>query len=203
MKHFLVCSVLLTTFSCSQVDESLRNDRLIRNAFSKSEIDDLERMLTFFETQICCAQDISSTSILECYKAFFARMDKDEELGIYNIDIPFDNQRSLYGQISDSTFNDLWKFGRTWKVDAPDTMKYMTFNFDGAYFKFLQSFGQENKHIMDYYDACKISGSISPSQSAKILKMSDLYDISDVKIRLFIAIHYLTLNDQYERLEKY
>ena len=203
MKQLLLLTFILTIVSCSRTDEKLRDNQTIKSVFDNKEIRDLEKILTFFEYQICKIENINSDNVLICYESFFIRMDKAEESGDIDIQVPFENQMELYDKIDTSTFNQLWTFNWSWKFGSPDSLKSITFNYEGKYVRFLESFGRENKIIKDYYDSFQAAGDISPNNVAKLLKMYKDYDIKDIRIRLLIAMHYLTMNDQYKRKEKY
>jgi hypothetical protein len=203
MKKIIVIGLLLIVSSCTKTSKSLGEDSMISSIFNSNEIEHLEKVLSFFEKEICYGENLNKDNALDCYESFFARMDKQEELGIFDIQIPFDNQLKLYEQIDSSTFNQLWTFSWTWRLNAPDSLKSIRFNPNGKYVDFLKTFGQENKLIGEYYTSYETAGDISPSMIMSILKMYKDYNLNDIRIRLFISIHYLTMNDQYERKEKY
>jgi hypothetical protein len=203
MKQLLILTFILTLISCSRTDEKLGDNQTVKSIFDNNEIQDLEKILTFFEHQICKTENIPSDNALICYESFFSRMDKAEESGDIDIQIPFENQIELYNQIDTSTFNQLWTFNWSWKFGAPDSLKSITFNYEGKYVRFLESFGKENKIIKDYYESFQAAGDISPNMVARLLKMYKEYDTKDIRIRLLVAMHYLTMNDQYKRKEKY
>jgi hypothetical protein len=69
--------------------------------------------------------------------------------------------------------------------------------------EFLKTFGEEDSVINNYYNSLDIAGDISPTMFADLAINYKNYNLKDPKIRLIIAIHYLTLNDKYERKEKY
>jgi hypothetical protein len=203
MKQLLILTFILTLISCSRTDEKLGDNQTVKSIFDNSEIQDLEKILTFFEHQICKTENISPDNALICYESFFSRMDKAEESGDIDIQIPFENQIELYNQIDTSTFNQLWTINWSWKFGALDSLKSITFNYKGKYARFLESFGTENKIIKDYYESFQAAGDISPNMVIRLLKMYKDYDTKDIRIRLLVAMHYLTMNDQYKRKEKY
>ena len=67
---------------------------------------------------------------------------------------------------------------------------------------FLKKAGKKDEFIKDYHEAVEAAGGPPPFLISGITKYRDLLDIEDTKVKFVIAIHYLTLNDQYKRKEK-
>ena len=66
----------------------------------------------------------------------------------------------------------------------------------------LSTLGKNNLIAKDYYTTTEMFGTITPSIVAEMIKEYKELDISDVRVRLMIALHYLTLNDEQKRHEK-
>ncbi len=206
-KYYSIIFIILTLVGCSDKQpKSLDTDPIVIQIFEDTEIRNLSKILQFFEEQICTNQQIDNEKISDCYKAYLKQLSKAVETGCIEINIPFEEQKKMYKAIDTSTFNQIWYIGKQRFPDSPKTFKYFTLYHNGKhvkYLKFLKAVGDKNEIIKDYYEALRSVGSISPTSVAHLLKSYQLYDVSDIKIRLIIAIHYLTLNDQYERKEKY
>ncbi len=82
-------------------------------------------------------------------------------------------------------------------------MKYLLLKHEGAFEIFLSNLAKENKGIEYYHTTLIKTGDITPSMVSNILINYKYYNIQQPEIRLIIAIHYLTLNDQYHRKEPY
>ena len=202
LKIILLSNSIL--FQCSPAFETkLASDSTITKIFSTTEIENLSKILDFFEGQICSIEKVEIANTLGCYSSFFERMQKGAEDGEIPIDISFDQQKILYQNIDRSTFDEIWGFNKMWRHISSDPLKSMGFNYDGKYVDFLGEYGKLNPIIYEYYDTYQQAGDISPSMVAGLVKNHQAYDISQVNIRLIIAIHYLTINDQYLRNEKY
>ncbi|MEN8123272.1 MAG: hypothetical protein ABFS35_23245 [Bacteroidota bacterium] len=130
-------------------------------------------------------------------------MKKNSDFGIFEIGIPFENQIQMYDRIDEITFQNIWTFNKSWKPDLPGTLKSIGIKYNSKYVDFLELFGKESEVVNNYYEDLMSCGDISPTMVADVLINHAQYDIQDERIRLLIAIHYLTLNDQYERKEKY
>ncbi len=194
---------LILAIGCSAATNDFKSDKTINKIFNKDEIKDLETLVNFFENQICLGQNIDTQNKQDCYERFFNHMVQCEKTGEVILNISFDEQKNIYNKISKSTFNQIWAFGKTWEYNSTDTLKYLYFNEKGKYIKFLKEFGQDNKFVKGYYDTFELIGDISPSMFAEIIMRYKEFDISDARFRLLLAIHYLTVNDDYERKEKY
>ncbi|HNP18666.1 MAG TPA: hypothetical protein PKL31_09550 [Fulvivirga sp.] len=192
-------------FGCSkQRPTSLAADTTIISIFSDTEIDDLSRILDFFESQICEIEGVDNVTSIVCYPSFFNRMKASMELGEFKTGISFDEQKELYSRIKPSSFNMIWRF--SWKIqsthNSKDTLKSIIWNYDGKYIDFLKEFSKDNDVVKNYFETYELVGDISPSMIAKLIAYHDIYNINDIRMRLLIAIHYLTLNDDIKRKEK-
>jgi hypothetical protein len=208
-KYFqlIVLFILIGFSSASQ--ENLKSNSTITTVFNESEIEDLTRILNFFEEHICSTQHVEISKLADCYQSFFERMEEAVETGDIELKIPFEEQLNLYKQINESTFNEIWVLGKTMRFNSSDpleysdTLKYLSIKYDGKYVKFLEELAIENNVLNFYHFSFKANGGISPSMIASLLTNYDIYNINDLRVRLVVAIHYLTMNDQFERNEKY
>ena len=64
--------------------------------------------------------------------------------------IDFKKQKELYKQISPSTFNKIWSFGKTTYPDSEVVYKSIGAVYNGAYQKFLNDIGKTNESINKY-----------------------------------------------------
>ena len=203
MKILYIIIAFFIFIGCSTInDDSFESNPTISNVFSKSEIKDLKTLMIYFNEQICVTQQIEITKISDCYQSFFKRMSQATSAGDINIKIPFDDQQNIYKKISKTTFEEIWDFGKSWKPNSSDTLKHIHFKYDGKYMRFLEELGKDDKMIKYYLEAFKSAGDMSPSMVSPLLMNYENYNIEDIRIRLFVAIHYLTLNDKIKRIEK-
>lgn len=204
-KIAIAYSVIGSLMSCLHSDriDTVVDNKMVQMVFDEREIQDLAKLLDFFESQVCTIYG-DSGNLFSCYQNFFVRMDSAGTTG--NIDplIDFDAQQELYMVISDSTFSTIWAFNKTWKLSTPsDTMRSITLNVKGKYIDFLKELAADENLVKMYLASFEDAGDISPHMIAHLLKRYNDYDIHDVRIRLLIAVHYLTLNDGFKRHEKF
>lgn len=201
MKKISQILVLIILVSCSNNNhQELKSSQIAKSVFTNNEIRDLKIIMDFFTEQI---SDSEYKNNGECYQRFFERMKNNSDSGIFEIKIPFENQTQMYEKISDTTFKNIWVLNKSWKRDSPHTLKHIGIKYDCKYVDFLELLGKEYEVVSNYYKGFMSCGDICPTMVADVLINYDQYDIQDERIRLLIAIHYLTLNDQYKRKEKY
>ncbi len=120
--------------------------------------------------------------------------------------INFDKQTKLYETLSPSIFSEVWSFNKSLKYnayDSFDTLKSISYARNGKYVEFLTQIGKDYPIVASYLQSFQNAGDLSPSMVAGFLRDYDQFDLSDPKIRLIVAVHYLTSNDQYLRHESF
>jgi len=182
----------------------LKSNKTISETFNASEINDLQIILDFFNGQICDSKNRSYNSLNQCYEKYCLEIREQQKIeNGFNSKIDFEQQLEMYKRLNSKSFDNIWQIDKSWNYKSSDTLQYLGLNYVGKYQNFLKKYGEENKVIFDYYDHFKAAGDISPSIIAGLIMNYELYDISDIRTKLVIAIHYLTLNDQNWRKEKY
>ena len=203
MRNIIFLFLLIFTISCtSSKQDNLLTDKMVKSIFDASEINDLQKIQQFFDHQIGLNKNSDEKTIHDKYEKFFNDVAETTVINNLSLPIDFDQQKEFYSQLSNTTFEDIWKFGSITRIDSTGGLKYIQLNRNGNYLSFLKKLGEQDKTIANYYKSLEIAGDISPSMVASLIKESDKYNIDDPKIRLVIAIHYLTLNDQWNRKER-
>lgn len=202
MKYLLIIGILLALTNCSVSQDILEDNKTFKQTFSKTEIQDLQLLFDFFNESIC--SDRETQDLTNCYQDFFTRMEKSEETGEIQLNISFDEQQKIYDEFSDSTFNEIWTLccWRVFRENPMDTFRMVYINLEGKYFEFLKKTGDNDKVINQYFQTLQTAGDLTPSLIAGLLVNHKYYNIEDIRVKLIVAIHYLTLNDQFNRLEK-
>lgn len=191
MRHLFSILILLIIFGCKSEKESLRDYPEIQKIFTQAEINDLRLILEFFDNTVCESENVNKRNLAECYEKYFQRLSKEAETGYTDYRISEKEVEELFNQIDNSTFNQIW-----WIIDNERTENILL-NTQGQYFQFLKAFGKTNPKAKNYHEYLIMVGDISPNIVADIFLNYRDYDIDDERIRLLLAIHYLTLNDRY------
>ena len=192
--------------SCtSSKSTELKSNKTISETFNKSEIKDLQIIFDFFNGQICDSKKLNTNSLNECYEKYCSEIREQQKTEYeFNPKVNFEQQLEIYKQIDKSTFNEIWYFQKSLPIrERKDTLKYISLNTRGKYIKFLEKYGEENKAIFEYFDSLKNAEDMSPVMFADLIMSYEKYETKDIRTKLFISIHYLTLNDQFYRKEKY
>jgi hypothetical protein len=207
MKHLLIIGFLICLAEYSAGQSRLSDNETIQESFTNTEIEDLQMLFDFFNESICTEEH--SDDLNTCYSDFFKRMEKSEDSGEFDLDIPFDRQKEVYRAFKDSTFYRIWSFRDRQEYDLRESIqpkgviKTVFFAHDDKYLDFVKSTAARYEIIDFYYDSILAEGGdIGPGLFASMLIEHDKYNVDDIRVKFIVAIHYLTLNDQYKRDER-
>ncbi len=206
VKIFIFLGLLLSLKACtSEPPNLLANESLITQIFSAQEIENLHTILTFFEEAIGVQSKDDDPQITAKYHSYIDELYGQMRKGKSNLTIPIEEQLAMYETIDTQTFNQIWTLGAGYKKKwKGDTLRVIHLNYEGKYKSFLKLAADSIPIIKEkYYDRFHAVGHISPSMKADLIINKEQFDLKDIKIRLVFAIHYLTLNDESKRREKY
>ena len=170
---------------------------LTRN-FTAQEITDLEKMVDFFKIEFC---ESSFTSFENCFENFAPNW---IEKGLdYSADeINFSDQKKLYSSIDQQTFDEIWNFCMTYQI-RPIEREYLDVcaNTEGKYVSFLSDVGKSNPFVQKYFEDIISSGDFNQSEFtiSHIWNKRNEFDLNNSNYQVIIAVHILTMNDQFQR----
>ena len=174
----------------------------LKNNFTESEIEDLNKIRKFFISETCVNSQNN-------FKDYFKKIPHDylETYGNgFWENINFEKQTELYNQISKSTFDKIWTFCKTeYRTEPNKKYKSLCVISEGKYLNYLTELGINNPRINEYAKWVNESGDISSMflRTSEILKNKKYVNLNDPNTQLLIAIQYLTLNDQLKRKEEW
>lgn len=203
MKKITYILIAFFLTNCTfESNSDLSSDILIKKTFNKSEIKDLQKIFDFFNSEI---YNSNCKNLNECYLNYCSGIKSQIEKTVaFNTNLNFEKQENLYHKIHNNTFKEIWSYQKSLPInERKDTLKYLGLNYEGKYRKFLNEYGKENKEIENYAESFNVSADLSPSMIAELSMNYESFNIYELKTKLVIAIHYLTLNDQNWRNEKY
>ncbi len=204
---FLFFPILLI-WSCNTKQEiQLEKFKTITQTFNAEQVKGLNEILAFFDEEVCNSLGMEDKKVLDCYQKYFKKLALSVETGNLEINISYPKQTEFLSKINPDLFQEIWNEGemrtpkRTKEIRniKPDTIKLNFIKLNGGYVNFLKSLAEENDKIKFYSERLQAVGEISPSMLADVLMNYKDYDISDERLRLVIAIHYLTLNELNEK----
>jgi len=195
-KIFLLIVLFLISSSCKDNFTSPE----LKNHFSEKEIDDLEKIVSFYTNQLSKNgsenfEDIFNTTLIEF-------MDSTSKDNFYSLD--FNKQKKLYRSISDDTFNKIWIFNKRFNYnDRSTAFKNIGFKHDSKYNQFLREVSLKNDFIKEYTHLLEGTGSFEQLNilTYLIIENKDKFDLNDPNIQLIIAIDNLSNNDSNNRKE--
>lgn len=211
----IFCSILIFLFSCNNENTSQLESNKI---FTQSETKEIIKLLQKFDTEICKFEKKENEDFSECYQSFFERILKETEGGNYNIGIDKNNQLKIVESLSPDLKKEFWietkgvinrriQNSKSNEI-FPDSIQFINIS-KGKYFEYLEKeISQIDSKTAEYFEKYSLAMTISPSVFSDVIVNYKDYNIKDDRIRLLIAIHYLTLNDDnlkrkesYERLD--
>lgn len=201
MKRFIhACAVFFIIVSCSNYKKTkpkkLEDSKIVNQVFDKREIHDLQKILSFFDGQIMSS--FKGKSLLDSYDLFNEKELELKNEGLIFGNISFSDQQKLNSKIKETTFKEIWDLGKILDIDEIGSKQSFLFiNPNGKYISYLKKLGLKNKFIEDYSNIVSQNYDIPPSLVYVITDNYNKIDVSDENIRLMIAIHYLTLNDNF------
>lgn len=201
MKRFIhACAVFFIIVSCSNYKKTkpkkLEDSKIVNQVFDKREIHDLQKILSFFDGQIMSS--FKGKTLLDSYDLFNEKELELKNEGLIFGNISFSDQQKLNSKIKETTFKEIWDLGKILDVDEIGSKQSFLFiNPNGKYISYLKKLGLKNKFIEDYSNIVSQNYDIPPSLVYVITDNYNKIDVSDENIRLMVAIHYLTLNDNF------
>ena len=189
---FFFSSLFANTFA----QTGLKNDKLVNFYFAQDQISDIQSMVHFFESAYC--QNKSE----KCWPDLLNNFKELADSGGLDVRISIDQIDSVYTSINKATFDEIWTFEGCIKTTKTDTFPCISYKKDGAFIKLTNELGKSNMVIHDYLDSNISSGGMSPGMVASIIYKYDQFNLKDLKILMFLTIHYITLIDESTRISK-
>lgn len=194
--------ILLSSKTFGQL--TFDNDTIINKLFNKVEQADLEIIMGFFENEIeriLKENEVYQDSI-NLYKNYLNFISIPPENHDFDTFLSINEQLKLYDAIGESTFNKIWEFSVMTLTETMHDYKWLTYKHDGNYVLFLKELGVKYKNFESYHRIFKAMGCISASMWGHPITGHDNYNLNDIKVKLFVAIHFMTINDQAKRNER-
>lgn len=192
--NILLICLTIVILGCLSDSKTLSDYEDVNQRFEPTEIKDLEKIIGFFNTAICESEGIKDGNVLHCYEKYFKRMRKSEQTGKIEIAISYQDQEKLMNEISLDSFDDILRYKKSWKKGMHQASSIA----EGKYVKFLKEVGNDHEKVKTYADRLAATGDISPSLVAEVLINYKDFDVRDDRVKLLIAIHYLTMNQHKE-----
>jgi hypothetical protein len=122
-----------------------------------------------------------------------------QRTGTIYVPIQFAAQKKMYQKLSPGAFTEIWLRGIAVNQETGDTTERMNLSYNGKFMRFLETLAQEYPLLGAYLKSFREEQGMNSVMIESFLYNYHLYQVSDVRVRLLFALHYLTINDIYER----
>ncbi|MFD2824536.1 hypothetical protein ACFS5M_12710 [Lacinutrix iliipiscaria] len=188
--------ILQLSFSC----KSQYSTTELKNNFTTEQISDLNKITEFFKNQMCLGME---SDFKTCYERTPHEYLEATGSGFWN-NIDFDKQKELYNEISESTFDEIWAFCKSIYPESGTELKSLC-PVNGKYISYLIELGKTNTAIAKYADRVSAAGDFNELylNYSNILNNKKDFNLNDPNVQLILAIHYLSINDDFKRTDKW
>ncbi|SDC88978.1 hypothetical protein [Williamwhitmania taraxaci] len=160
-------------------------DQNLTQVFSSKEVETTNRVIRFMDSTILVSCNYKN--VQEAYSEFFSNPTFSE---------PIFNEVAFEGLIQEmkksGLFSEFWIVRR---VNAPDSLKgvYLDINMNGKLFKLVESVGQDEESIGEYYGYLMRDRNISPALVAMFPYDYAAVNYKRPSVRLIVAAHFIFL----------
>lgn len=202
MKNVIFFLSVILFFSCSKKEAStfteMKSDELLSESFTDSELENLAKIVDFFESQICSD---TNENIENCYNDFLRKDSINLVDDNFMKTIDYEKQTLLYSELDSVFFNDFFDvgIGRTFQENNTE-IKYEYYHLKVVekYGDFLKKLSKIDKFKNEYYIAVERSNElISPTTPVILTLFYKNWSKKDIKVRLIYSFHYLIFNEEY------
>jgi len=167
--------------------------------FTEEEVEDLQAMLQLFETQQCALLEEAATDLAVCYNAFAAAV-KDGKPGTDYLPISYEAQHMTFGDFHSGTIAAFWSNQMLMRADDPSKqIMALVYQPEGKIREFLELLGKEYILVQQYAEIFNSIHTITPKMEEDVIRNLKAFNLADIRVRVFLAVHFLTLNDNYKR----
>ncbi|MEL6832287.1 MAG: hypothetical protein AAFY48_18455 [Bacteroidota bacterium] len=194
--HYAI--VLMFLLASCQTSSSIKSD-----VFTQEETVKLNTVIDLFESTIC---QEGTKDYEQCYTTFGERFFDTKKNSYFEETFTQTFQERLSEELGEDLFEEIWYYTTVYKgqKSKPETPKATTIevNTIERYAQFLQEVAAEHESVESYEERFQRGGSISPNMVANANQNLNEFDLNDKRIRLILAVHYITLIDQALDLQK-
>ncbi|MEL7248864.1 MAG: hypothetical protein AAFO03_10610 [Bacteroidota bacterium] len=197
MKLHYVIILMLLLAACkttSSIESSI---------FTKAETAKLNTIIDLFESTIC---QEGTKDYEQCYTTFGERFFDTQKNSYFEETFTQTFHDRLSEELGEDLFKEIWFHttagqGPISKQDTPSAT-VIEVSPREKYAQFLKEVAEDHESIGAYESRLQTMGSISPTMVANVYQNLNEFDLADKRIRLILAVHYITLIDQALDLQK-
>lgn len=190
LRPILFCTLAILA-SCN-TEQSLENDEIVVSIFSSDEIKDLSRIHDFFSDEICQTIGYDNSKPNDCFEKYLEENRKTAFTGSYPNVISEDLIEEMLQSLESNVFDEIWK-DEIYIDEWSRKHEFISIkNFNSKYVDFLESVGKHDSEIRLLLKDLQSSGTLG-STDYRLIAYPNNFNTEDVKIRLIIAIHFITI----------
>lgn len=188
-----IFAFILTSFSIHAENKS----ELIEKHFSSNETKKLTRLVNDFDKHIISNYSQSGDLVL-VWQSFFtalATVKTTSEIK-EKINLSKKAQDKILKKVGTETLLQIWNIEQPSSENGKKYIELESLKYKGNYIEFLEDLAKNNELIRNYRTDIETAGDISPISVTNLIHRQAKLDISDADIRLFLTVHYLSLNKE-------
>ena len=209
VRYLLILFIFLSGCLADQ-NISLVEDEIINKHFEAKEIDNLGRILSFFDKEVQFITNENGSIEGSYNKLFETIKDSAKVSDPYSpiLKIRSEGLNQLFSSLPESLKNEIWDTYYSVRSSTDDSLIVFDINPSGKYGAFLKSASQENQMLVEYQNAFEHAGITSPAMEAGMIMNPEQLNLNKERERLIVAVHYLAikqtkkLRDQSKRKDR-
>lgn len=188
-----IFTFILTSFSIHAENIS----ELIEKHFNSNESKKLARLVNDFDKHIASNYSKSGDLVL-AWQSFFRALATIETTSEIKEKIKLSNeaQDKMLKKVGKETLLKIWNIEQPSSGNGNKYIELKSLKYKSNYIEFLEDLVKNNELIRNYRNDIEMAGDISPTAVANLIYHQARLDISDADIRLFLTVHYLSLNKE-------
>ena len=188
-----IFAFILTSFSI----HAENNSELFEKHFNSNETKKLARLVNDFDKHIASNYGKSGDLVL-AWQSFFRTLSSIETTSEIKEIIKLSKvaQDKMLKKVGKETLLKIWNIEQPSIGNSNKYIELKGLKYKSNYTEFLEDLVKNNELIRNYRNDIETAGDISPTSVASLIYQQAKLDISDADIRLFLTVHYLSLNKE-------
>ena len=181
--------ILFVAAGCNKKDDIQSNETVL-TVFSEAEAKDLQSIHDYFSDQIC--KSTGKDNPADCFEKFIADlMAEAPSSGIAENPVDRTELDDFFRKLESGVFDKVWRRNEAYDEEGlnHETISMKPF---GEYGRFLELVGKDDPAIREYHTDLGRAGTLSATMVASVMLFPAKYNVSDCRVRLVLAIHYIT-----------
>ncbi len=195
IKFSFVLIILFNTNCNKSYETLLYKDQLLKKHFSQDDVKMLNEILLFFDKVVKQGCQ-NKSNITKCYFKYLKRIKENYSTGDLSLNISPKEQKELFNRINAESFKKIWVYNKSFSRETDINGEILSIKNQSEYIDFLKTMSEYDNTVKGYYESYRSAGEMNAGSVSYVVHSYQKFNLDDEKIRLILAIHYLTLNAQ-------